>query len=158
MSGTAPPPPAHDHASGPSGPRAGFGARLLATLIDFVVFLALGGLLTGLLYLAAGETGAWTGYLIAAFLIPTAYHTYFEGRPAGQTPGKRLCKIRVIDARNGGPIGYGRAFGRWLFEWFISSSVCWLGYLWMLWDREKQTWHDKVTSSLVVPTSAYPVD
>ncbi|MFM8387932.1 MAG: RDD family protein, partial [Actinomycetota bacterium] len=24
-----------------------------------------------------------------------------------------------------------------------------LGYLWMLWDSEKQTWHDKMVSSVV---------
>ena len=32
-----------------------------------------------------------------------------------------------------------------------------LGYFWMLWDREKQTWHDKFANDVVVPTSAYPV-
>jgi len=26
-----------------------------------------------------------------------------------------------------------------------------IGYLWMLWDDEKQTWHDKVVGSVVVP-------
>jgi uncharacterized RDD family membrane protein YckC len=25
-----------------------------------------------------------------------------------------------------------------------------LGYLWMLWDKEKQTWHDKIIGSIVV--------
>ena len=25
-----------------------------------------------------------------------------------------------------------------------------LGYFWMLWDREKQTWHDKMAGSVVV--------
>ena len=27
----------------------------------------------------------------------------------------------------------------------------------MLWDREKQCWHDKFANDAVVPTSAYPV-
>jgi hypothetical protein len=27
----------------------------------------------------------------------------------------------------------------------------------MLWDPNKQTWHDKMATSVVVPTSAYPV-
>ena len=26
----------------------------------------------------------------------------------------------------------------------VSAVVLLLGYLWMLWDPEKQTWHDKV--------------
>jgi len=29
---------------------------------------------------------------------------------------------------------------------------------WMLWDREKQTWHDKFANDVVVPESAYPVE
>jgi hypothetical protein len=28
----------------------------------------------------------------------------------------------------------------------------------MLWDSEKQTWHDKVANSVVVPVSAVPVE
>jgi hypothetical protein len=39
-----------------------------------------------------------------------------------------------------------------------TSIPCDLGYLWMIWDREKQTRHDKLATSVVVPTSAYPVD
>ena len=34
--------------------------------------------------------------------------------------------------------------------------IC-LGYLWMLWDPEKQTWHDKMAGSVVVPVANYPV-
>jgi uncharacterized RDD family membrane protein YckC len=30
-----------------------------------------------------------------------------------------------------------------------------LGYFWMLWDKEKQTWHDKVANDVVVPANAY---
>jgi uncharacterized RDD family membrane protein YckC len=65
--------------------------------------------------------------------------------------------IRVIDANTGGSIGYGRAAIRWLMK-IVSGLACLIGYLWMLWDKEKQTWHDKVAGSYVVPTSAYPVD
>jgi hypothetical protein len=28
--------------------------------------------------------------------------------------------------------------------------VCYLGYLWMLWDDQKQTWHDKIVDSAVI--------
>jgi uncharacterized RDD family membrane protein YckC len=27
----------------------------------------------------------------------------------------------------------------------------------MIWDKERQTWHDKLATTVVVPTSAYPV-
>ena len=38
-----------------------------------------------------------------------------------------------------------------------SGIPCFLGYFWMLWDSEKQTWHDKMAITVVVPTSDYPV-
>jgi uncharacterized RDD family membrane protein YckC len=89
-------------------------------------------------------------------LVAIAYFVILHGGPRGQTVGKRALGIRVIDAGAPGPIGYGRAFVRYLVE-IVSAVVILLGYLWMLWDREKQTWHDKAARSLVVPESAYPV-
>jgi len=62
----------------------------------------------------------------------------------------------VIDFAGGGSIGYGRAFIRWIGR-LISSLILYLGYLWMLWDKENQTWHDKMANDVVVPVSAYPV-
>ena len=47
------------------------------------------------------------------------------------------------------PIGTGRSVGR-LVGSFVSGWFFYLGYLWMLWDSEKQTWHDKMVSSVVI--------
>jgi uncharacterized RDD family membrane protein YckC len=85
-----------------------------------------------------------------------AYEIYFHGSPSGQTYGKKWMGIRVIDFNTGGPIGYGRATIRMIGR-YISGFLCYLGYFWMLWDKEKQCWHDKMANDVVVPTSAYPV-
>ena len=34
---------------------------------------------------------------------------------------------------------------------YISTIPLFLGYFWMLWDPNKQTWHDKIANCLVVP-------
>jgi len=107
-------------------------------------------------YLILWPLGETASYVIG-LLVDFAYFSYFEGSPSGQTIGKKLLSIRVIDFQTGGPIGYPRAFGRRLGK-ILSGIACLLGYLWMLWDREKQTWHDKLVASVVVPTSAYPVE
>ncbi len=39
----------------------------------------------------------------------------------------------------------------------VSAAVLFLGYFWMLWDKEKQCWHDKAARDVVVPVDAYPV-
>jgi uncharacterized RDD family membrane protein YckC len=91
-----------------------------------------------------------------SLVFTLAYFTFLEGSASGQTVGKRAMNIRVVDFDDGASIGYWRAFGRSVIAYFVSPILL-LGYLWMLWDREKQTWHDKVASSVVVPTEAYPV-
>jgi uncharacterized RDD family membrane protein YckC len=137
-------------ASGPSGPRAGFWQRVGAQIIDSLVLavpyiiLVIAGLSIGAVY-------------AIALVIAIAYYVTLEGGPTGQTLGKKALGIRVIDLRAGGPIGYGRAFIRFLVEAIFSANVLFLGYLWMLWDREKQTWQDKAATSVVVPVDAYPV-
>jgi uncharacterized RDD family membrane protein YckC len=84
------------------------------------------------------------------------YYAYFEGSQSGQTVGKRATKIRVISSLDGGPIGFGRGLLRYLGK-VISGLALGLGYLWMLWDPQRQTWHDKIANTFVVPVSAYPV-
>ena len=68
----------------------------------------------------------------------------------GQTPGRKVMGIKVVDKNTGQPIGTGRALGRYLFAGFISGQVCYLGYLWALWEGQKRTWHDMVVGSIVV--------
>jgi uncharacterized RDD family membrane protein YckC len=143
------PPPAQQ-ASGPSGPRAGFWRRFAALIVDSIIVGIVEGILLAILNDAAGAA-----YGLST-LISWGYYTYFEGGPRGQTVGKMALGIRVISLDSGGPIGYGRAFVRQLVK-IVSAFVILLGYLWMLWDREKQTWHDKAAGSVVVPVSAYPV-
>lgn len=140
---------------GPSGPRAGFGSRLLAALIDGIIVGVAGAIIYGVLGAIGGDAGLVIGYVLA-IILGVAYYAYFEGGATGQTLGKKVASVRVIDMGSGGSIGYGRAVGRY-FARILSSIPCLLGYLWMLWDGEKQTWHDKLVSSVVVPESAYPV-
>ena len=135
-------------ADGPSGPRASFGRRLVAWITDSVI--------VGIAIVVLAEVLGTTGNVLG-LALGLAYYTYFEGGATGQTLGKRALGIRVYDFRVGGPIGYGRGLLRYVGK-IISGLVCFLGFLWMLWDREKQTWHDKIATTVVVPVSAYPVD
>jgi uncharacterized RDD family membrane protein YckC len=145
-----PAPPATQAApGGPSGPRAGFWRRFGAFFIDALIL----GVVSSILRLVLGQgLGGALG-----LLIWIGYFTYFEGSASGQTPGKRALSIRVFDFGGGGSIGHGRAAIRAVSR-YLSAIPCFLGYLWMLWDKEKQTWHDKLANDVVVPTTAYPVE
>lgn len=131
-----------DTTSGLGGPAAGFWRRFGAAVIDGVLLAVVNEILQLIL-------GKGAGYVLG-ILISFGYFTWFHGR-TGQTPGDAALSIRVVDVANnpGQPIGYGRAAGRWVVS--IASAIAILiGYLWMLWDPKKQTWHDKAVGSLPV--------
>lgn len=136
--------------TGASGPRAGFWRRFVAYLVDGVIIW---GVVFLVIRILVDEVAA-NGITLLASIV---YFTYFEGTTSGQSIGKKLLNIRVIDFATGGPIGHGRAFLRWLGR-ILSGIPLALGYLWMIWDSEKQTWHDKIANCVVVPTDAYPVE
>jgi len=84
-----------------------------------------------------------------------AYFTWFHASAAGQTIGNRLTGLRVVDVGNGGPVPWQRAVLRWVVSG-VSGVAVGIGYLWMLWDPRRQTWHDMVASTLVVQERYYP--
>jgi uncharacterized RDD family membrane protein YckC len=144
-----PPPETQAPATGrASGPRAGFWRRFGGLLIDGILL----GIVSTVIRVAIGASaGSAVGLLVSV-----AYFTYLIGNDRGQTLGQMAVGIRVIDFNTGGPIGYGRAFLRWLVG-LLSGLVILLGYFWMLWDKEKQCWHDKAANDVVVPVQYYPV-
>jgi uncharacterized RDD family membrane protein YckC len=152
---------------GPQAQYAGFGARLGAFLIDGLI---LGVPLFALAYLlvwrndsnwgcstttsAAGVSTSHcnfgTSYLWLIFLVAGFFYYVIPIARGGQTPGMKVAHTRVVDATTGGPIGMGRSIGRYAMRSFVSGLVCYLGFLWALWDDRSQTWHDKVCNSIVV--------
>lgn len=132
----------------PRGSRASFGIRFVAALID-TILLGIVGYILGLILGPALGT-------VVQLLLGLGYYAYLEGSPSGQTVGKKAMNIRVIDFSTGAPIGTTRGLIRYLGK-LVSGIPCLLGYFWMLWDPEKQTWHDKIATTVVVPTSDYPV-
>ncbi|HEV7759478.1 MAG TPA: RDD family protein [Acidimicrobiales bacterium] len=96
-----------------------------------------------------GGTLALFGALSAAAVaVSLTMAALLEGR-SGQTLGARVAGIRVVDAETGAPIGPVRAVGRW-FARILSWLPCAVGFLWMLIDADRQTWHDRLTTSVVV--------
>lgn len=166
--GAPPPPPPGGPAPSAAGGGAGFGTRLGAYIIDalvvgvpsaIIVFIAFAAAPTEIVVCNDGfglceqPTGAGWGIIgIAYIAVVVAYFAYYivlEGG-TGQTIGKKAVNIKRVDAATGQPIGTGRAVGC-VFGRMISGIPCYLGYFWMLWDADQQTWHDKMTTSKVVP-------
>ena len=104
----------------------------------------------------ADNSRGWTvaggiALILAALLITFVLYVRALGK-TGQTWGRKIVGVKVVDEMTGEPLGFGKALGRVLFAAAISAQIFYLGYLWMLWDDKQQTWHDKVVGSIVVRT------
>jgi uncharacterized RDD family membrane protein YckC len=150
--------------SSPSGEAgrvlASWGRRLAALLVDTAV---LGLVIAGALF-ASGMPAdelrdrirdGETLLVVFLFLIPEAiYYTALIGSRS-QTFGKMALGIKVVDADSSAPIGYPRAFRRWLSTaalraLFTVPTI--VDHLWPLRDRRNQALHDKFARSVVVRT------
>lgn len=126
--------------------KATFGQRLVAYVIDSLLILGFGTLTYALSGLLGSDSLATPPRLIL-LIGPITYGTVCLWK-WGATLGKRMLKLKVVTVSNQ-PLGVGRALlresvGKWV------SSILNLGFLWMLVDREKQTWHDKLAKTYVV--------
>src|SRR6478609_5622346 len=126
-----PPPPAYTEDAPPAGgEHVGFGRRFVQYLIDAIIIGVLAAAIGAALSMSQnGRSG-----LSILFLL--VYFTAFEGARS-QTLGMQVMGLKVVDARTGGTIDYSRAFVRSLGR-LVASLVCALGYLWVIWDKEKQ--------------------
>jgi uncharacterized RDD family membrane protein YckC len=143
-----------------SGELASWGRRLAALLVDAAIL----GIVVAATVLAAGVPAdelrdrirdGETILIVLLFLVPEAiYQTAMIGS-RNQTLGKMALRIQVVDADNRSPIGYARAFTRWLSTaalraLFTVPTV--VDHLWPLRDPRNQTLHDKLARSIVVRT------
>lgn len=89
--------------------------------------------------LQAGSAGT----LVLAILVGL-----WEGR-TGRSPGKALFGLQLVDRRDGGLLGPARGIGRrWLH--LLDLLSCYLGFLWPLWDEQRQTFADKAVNAVVL--------
>ena len=139
---------------------ASWGRRLAALIVDIVVL----GTVIGIALYASGMRAdelrdrirdGETMLVVLLFIVPEAiYYTALIGGRS-QTFGKMALRIKVVDAESRSPIGYARAFRRWLSTaalraLFTVPTV--VDHLWPLRDARNQTLHDKFARSVVVRT------
>jgi uncharacterized RDD family membrane protein YckC len=86
---------------------------------------------------------------IISYVVGVSYYVYFVGSN-GQTLGKKWFGIKVVKVGTNEAPGYLKAFLREVIGKIVSSVVLLLGYFWMLWDPQKQTWHDKIAGTVVI--------
>lgn len=145
---------------------AGFWIRLLARVIDGlilgVVFYPLAMLLAsqaGLnnlnranpplpdLDLATKLIAGFTAFYIVEVFLCALFEAWFISHRSG-TPGKLILGLQVIRP-DGGPVSFGRAFGRY-FGLLLSASILEIGCIMAGFDSEKRSLHDRICDTRVI--------
>jgi len=126
---------------------AGFWIRVLAHLIDLFWMVPLSIILGLLGDFVQGGRMTIGGEIMASVVVGLVVLLFWVERQG--PPGKLVLGLRIIDAATGGLPPVGRLITRYIGYVVSALPVC-LGYLWMLWDGRKQTWHDKMGGTLVV--------
>src|SRR5580704_8852195 len=149
-------------------PLAGIGSRFVALLIDYLIQIAAAFILMLIFILfvfaTAGSqpvrsssvgspnSGKWAIAIAIAipFLFQWGYFTLFEAFWRGQTPGKRIMRIRVIQ-QTGRPVGVFESLGRNLTRIIDMLPTFYIiGVIVMFLTRRQQRLGDLVAGTLVV--------
>jgi uncharacterized RDD family membrane protein YckC len=154
-------------------PYASWGLRLGGYLIDAVVFFVVAVVLylpfhhshTLVLHMMARRGVRRRSISAVPILLSgvlyLVYATILCGGRRGQTVGMMAVGVRVVRDGSSEVLGYGKALGRALLEQvfrLLSLAIFLLGIVWLvdmlfpLWDKKRQTLHDKVVGSVVIRT------
>jgi uncharacterized RDD family membrane protein YckC len=146
---------------------AGFFSRMLAFLIDLFVLLFLEMMIGGVIFLVLhffrykqildfvksllgmqDQIGQFIGLISPVlFLVVLIYFVFFWAL-VGFTPGKALLGLQIV-RQDGQPLSVGRALLRYLGYW-VSATPLFLGFIWILFDRQHEGWHDKISKTHVI--------
>jgi uncharacterized RDD family membrane protein YckC len=125
-------------------PRAGFWIRTLALVIDVIVVAMVVGFTQKLLPRALVRD-------LGPGLLPVlATYGAILWKLRSTTIGGIVCGLKVVrlDDR---PLDWATAIVRAL-ACFLSLVAAGLGFIWVAFDDEKQSWHDKIAGTTVVRT------
>ena len=123
---------------------ANWGQRVGAYLIDYVPIIVL-----ELIAAVSRNPIIWFLVLIAS-LGWWIYNRCIQAGRTGQSLGKKTLHLRLISEKTGEPIGAGMAFARDICH-ILDSLACYIGWLFPIWDAKRQTFADKIISTVVIP-------
>jgi len=127
--------------------------RVGAYLVDYVAVLPF-GILAATLGTSTNDAGvqslnAFYFIFILLAIAVAGYNRWYQAGKTGQSWGKKALGIRLVSEQAGQPIGPLLAFARDLAH-FVDGIICYIGYLFPLWDAKKQTLADKIVKTVVV--------
>ncbi|WP_319435527.1 RDD family protein [Mycobacterium sp. RTGN5] len=170
--GNYPPPPPPGAGAFPKDAYTPWIKRVGAYIIDIIPIAILSGVGQGL-SLATGENNCTSSsgdntygvyctsqpsalglilslvFGLAAIAFWLWNYGYRQGT-TGSSIGKSVLKFKVISEKTGQPIGFGLSIVRQIAH-FVDAIICYIGFLFPLWDAKRQTLADKIMTTVCVP-------
>ena len=141
--------PADKPACEPTFEPAGLFRRLMAMLYDLFLLLSVLLFASALALLVTRGTLDYHHPLFRSYLFIVCFSFYaWFWIHGGQTLGMRAWRLRV-QRLDGKPITLWQALLRFLSA-IPSLAVFGLGYLWILVDKKRMAWHDRISESVIV--------
>lgn len=126
--------------------------RFLAFLIDVVVLIIISfvvGLLTNSLLSASFSYQDFRFYVQNINNVVGVLYFVLLTYLNQATIGKKMLGLKVVTLKRTNP-GLLTIIIREVLGKFVSAIVLLLGFLWILFDKDKQGWHDKIAGTIVV--------
>ncbi len=132
---------------------AAFGWRLLALIYDAIpllgIWFAVAALMLALRFGQPVEPGGVSAFVEQAWLAAATFGYFAVSfKRGGQTLGMRAWRLRLLSA-DGGAVSWKQILRRALVS-APSLAVFGLGFLWSLFERERRSWHDLASGTVIV--------
>ena len=137
----------------PTTTLAALGWRVLALIYDLLpllgIWFAVSALMLVLRFGQPVEPGGISALAeLALLLLATFAYFGVSWRRGGQTLGMRAWRLRLLDADGGTP-SWRQILLRAVVA-LVSLAAFGLGFFWSLFERERRTWHDLASRTVLV--------
>ena len=168
----APPAPGQPIGQLPQTAYTSWFTRVVAWIIDYLPYMIIVGIGYGIEaatqetacvtdsseynlgeYCATGNSTLGVAAFSLCLLIGLIYLLWNYGYRQGTTGssiGKSIMKFKVVSEKTGQPIGFGLSIVRQLAH-IVDAIICYIGYLFPLWDAKRQTLADKIMTTVCLP-------
>jgi len=136
---------------------AGLLRRLAALFYDSLLLLAVWFIAMAILLpFTGGEAIPANNPLVSTYLLFISFFFYgWFWRHGGQTLGMRAWRLQLRSLRPG-PVTWLQVLLRFMVA-LPAGLLAGLGYLWMLVDKQKLTWHDRYSETCIVQLQENPL-
>lgn len=126
--------------------------RALGGLIDYVAAGLVIGFVVGIVSNISSGLGS-----IVSFVLGVGWWAFlgYKSGTTGVTLGRSIAKTKLVSEATGQPIGVANGIVRQLAH-IIDTIICYIGWLFPLWDAKRQTIADKLLKTVVIDNSGDP--